>query len=266
MKMIIISALCAASLFGIKPTTENFNIKEVDKSLVKITPELYASKTEVTNYDYAKFLSFLSANKDEKALVMAGIDSMNWKFATSHSEPYAEYYHTHAAYFKYPVVNISYSGAELYCKWLTEEYNKNSKRKFQKVVFRLPSEAEWIMAAKGGNPEATYPWEGTSLKDKKGNNKSNFRRDSEIEMGELAYLKDDADVTAPVLSYAPNAFGLYNMSGNVAEMVSEKGKTKGGSWRDDVEYIAIDAPQNPEDNYAPSPTVGFRYFMEIIEN
>ena len=266
MKMIVLTVLCATSFFAFKTTSYKFNIKEIDKSVVKITSDLYASKTEVTNYEYAKFLSSLKENKDDKALAQARIDSMNWKLVTSTYEPYANNYHTHDAYLKYPVVNISYAAAELYCKWLTEEYNKTPSRKFQKVVFRLPSEMEWVMAAKGGNPKALYPWEGTSLKDKKGNNRSNFFRESKLEMGEPGHLTDDADVTAPALSYAPNGFGLYNMSGNVAEMVAEKGKTKGGSWFDDVEYIAIDSPQNPKTFYAPSPTVGFRYFMEIIEH
>lgn len=264
MKMIVLSVLLGTTIFGFKTISENFNVKEVDKSVVEITPNLYASKTEVSNFEYSKFLAVLKANKDEKALATAGIDSMNWKKSTSHYEPYVEYYHAHPSYQKYPVVNISHGGAELYCKWLTEEYNKNSKRKFQKVVFRLPTETEWVMAAKGGNSDAVYPWEGTDLKDKKENIRSNFRRDAKNYMGQPGKLVDNADVTAPVQSYVPNAFGLYNMSGNVAEMLAKSDQTKGGSWRDDVKYIAIDSQQNPADSHAPSASIGFRYFMEII--
>lgn len=71
--------------------------------------------------------------------------------------------------------------------------------------------------------------------------------------------------TAPVLTYHANPFGLFNMSGNVAEMLDQPGRTKGGSWASSGYYIRIDA----EDEYAgitePSPKIGFRYFVEVIE-
>ena len=70
--------------------------------------------------------------------------------------------------------------------------------------------------------------------------------------------------TAPVATYYPNDYGLFNMSGNVAEMLSEPGQTKGGSWRSSGYYIQIEV----EDEYAgwekPNPMIGFRYFMEVI--
>ena len=65
------------------------------------------------------------------------------------------------------------------------------------------------------------------------------------------------------LSDWPNDFGLYNMSGNVAEMLSEKGITKGRSWMSTKENIEINA-RNKYDGVA-LPFIGFRYFAEIIE-
>ena len=47
------------------------------------------------------------------------------------------------------------------------------------------------------------------------------------------------DVTAPVYSYWPNSFNLYNMIGNVSEMVLEKGISKGGSWRNILEECRV---------------------------
>ncbi|HNX08312.1 MAG TPA: SUMF1/EgtB/PvdO family nonheme iron enzyme, partial [Bacteroidales bacterium] len=68
--------------------------------------------------------------------------------------------------------------------------------------------------------------------------------------------------TAPVKSYLPNKFGLYNVCGNVAEMIAEKGKTRGGGWRDSGWDVRIDAVGN----YGKSATdIGFRYFMKVIE-
>ena len=52
---------------------------------------------------------------------------------------------------------------------------------------------------------------------------------------------DGAVFTAPVGAYWPNDLGIYNMSGNVAEMISEKGVTKGGSYKDKTDGLKIDA-------------------------
>jgi formylglycine-generating enzyme required for sulfatase activity len=49
------------------------------------------------------------------------------------------------------------------------------------------------------------------------------------------FLADGANITTPVLSHQKNWFGLYNTFGNVAEMISEKGISKGGGWRSGLE-------------------------------
>lgn len=147
-------------------------------------------------------------------------------------------------------MNITYDGAVLFCKWLTDEYNSSPKRKFKKIICRLPTEKEWMTAAKGGNNSANYSWEG--------NNKSlvngNYRRTNE---GRINYY------TVWVKTYKPNGFGLYNMCGNVAEMLYDKKIVKGGSWSDTIENLNIDA-QKPYDGTAMT-TVGFRYFIQVIE-
>jgi hypothetical protein len=52
------------------------------------------------------------------------------------------------------------------------------------------------------------------------------------------------------------------MIGNVAEMTSEKGKAKGGSWEDEPDNCTIQSVKTYE---KPSPAIGFRVFMEIIQ-
>ena len=239
------------------------DIKEINKSLAKINDRLYASKYEVSNNLYMTFLNSLKQSGNIDLLAIAQIDTLKWTDALSFNEPYVRYYHAHPAYHNYPVVNVSYEGAGLFCEWLTLQYNADPKRKFKKVFFRLPSEEEWMTAARAGDTSAIYSWEGKELRNKKGYMMSNFKRGEGDTMGVAGKLNDNADITAPVFSYWKNNFGLYNMSGNVAEMVNEKGIAKGGSWRDNPESLKIAATYTYDGK--AQPFVGFRYFTEIIE-
>ena len=105
---------------------------------------------------------------------------------------------------KRPVINVSWDDAQTYLGWLNQQTGKR---------YRLPTEAEWEYAARGGK-ESAYPW---------GNQAShafaNYGTDECCEG--LASGKDQWIYTSPVGSFAANPYGLHDTAGNVYEWVQD---------------------------------------------
>jgi formylglycine-generating enzyme required for sulfatase activity len=95
-----------------------------------------------------------------------------------------------------PVINVSWLDAKAFVTWLSQKTGKS---------YRLPTEAEWEYAARGGSNTAY--WWGRDV----GSRQANCR---ECNTG-------DVQKTAPVGSYKPNAFGLYDTAGNAAEWIED---------------------------------------------
>ena len=116
-----------------------------------------------------------------------------------------------------------------------------------------------MKAAKGKEGNRMYAT-GNSLKNKKGQPMANYRRTDLPDS--LRQLADYAQqYLAPIRAYWEHDFGIYNMNGNAAEMISEKGVTKGGSYKDIEKGLAIEA----KGSYQGTATdIGFRYFMRVM--
>lgn len=210
----------------------------------------YMSQTEITNIQYQEFLYDLKKKGDLENYKAAMIDTAKWNTAFSwEMSKYSDYYHKHSAYRDYPVVNITKEGAELYCKWLSKKYDSISGGEMS-LTFRLPTRKEWVYAAKGDLKVSPYGWGGPYLRNSKGMILANFTRigaenvhfNEDEQKYEIKFIQsngrvinttmgDGADVTAPAQSYYPNGYGLYNMNGNVSEMVSDEDVIVGGDWR-----------------------------------
>ncbi|MBT3209496.1 MAG: SUMF1/EgtB/PvdO family nonheme iron enzyme [Bacteroidetes bacterium] len=256
-----------------------FPLKKFEKPLVKISNKLYASKFETTNELYSIFLNDLKKQKLYDEYGIAKVDSSNWLNFSEEYAPYVKNYHSHQFFMQYPIVNISQSGAKLFCNWLTEKYNSAEKRKFKQVRFRLPTQNEWVIAARGNNKKAIFPWGTYSLRNSSGELMCNYfvigdeviHRD--FTTGEYLIIQKKfssnknelVDLAYPVRSFGSNSFGLFNMSGNVAEMLDEKGRTKGGCFYSTGFDVRIDAQDEFEEFEGSDYRIGFRYFMEIIK-
>jgi len=203
-------------------------------------------------------------------------------FEYSYNEPMHNDYFWHQAYGDYPVVGISWEQAKAFCQWRTLYKNSSQKSKGKEFVnsFRLPSEAEWEYAARGGLDGATFPWGGPYAKNDRGCFMANFKplRGN--------YAADQALYTVEADAYEPNDYNLYNMAGNVAEWTMSsyhsssyefsstinpnvndesynRKVVRGGSWKDVAYYLQVSSRDYEVDTIQRS-YIGFRTVQDYL--
>jgi len=203
-------------------------------------------------------------------------------FVYSYNEPMHNDYFSHPAYQDYPVVGVSWKQAVAFCNWRTHYKNSYQRSKNKPLVnnFRLPSEAEWEYAARGGIPSGVYPWGGPYLLNDRGCFLANFKP----LRGD--YAADQAVYTVEAKSYLPNDYNLFNMAGNVAEwtsssydssayeyvaslspnmsLQSESRKVvRGGSWKDVAYYLRVSSRDFEYQDTSRS-FIGFRTVQDYL--
>lgn len=153
---------------------------EIPKHTVTVH-DFYMDTCPVSN---AEFKKFTDANPEWKAdRIPSHLDNGNylkhWKLGVLTKEP------------DHPVVNVNWYAAVAYCRWAGK---------------RLPTEAEWEYAARGG-VDAIFPW-----------------GDQPVDGSRANFSGSGLGATSPVGKYPPNAYGLFDMAGNVWQFLADEWK------------------------------------------
>jgi formylglycine-generating enzyme required for sulfatase activity len=224
--------------------------------------EFLISRVTVTHDDYARFVRATGypppSIRSLPLVALGGRDAMFRELAAPYLWNGVD---PPAGQGNHPVVLVHYEDALAYCRWLSESLGR---------TVRLPTEAEWEKAARGGLELRRFPW------------------GDEIDPSHCNYLPDPmmkrTRGTRPAGAYAPNAYGLYDAAGNVWEWVADwyspeyygngeardpRGPSsgtmrivRGGSWLNDDTSMLRCAYRHkvPPDTYTYS--IGFRIVCE----
>jgi formylglycine-generating enzyme required for sulfatase activity len=237
----------------------------------------------------ATITRLLREPKDLKtnAIICVYPDTAVWgrDFEYSFNDPLLYGYFSMPGYAEYPVVGVTWEQAHAFCHWRTHLLRTQGKQIAHQ--YRLPTEAEWEYAARGGRRAAMYPWGDKYARDSKGCFLANFKpyRGS--------YHDDTGTATMAVRQFKPNDFGLYDMAGNVAEWtassysstsntsvhdlnpefpyvarkddpeVLKRKVVKGGSWKD-VSYYLQCGVRTYEYQFEARSYIGFRCVRSAI--
>lgn len=249
--------------------------------------------TRDLKYRYKWFDAYAASknpDKDRSEFVIEEVvpvypDTLVWlkDFEYSFNNHMFSNYFWHPDYSDHPVVGVTWEQAKAYCNFKTYAYNQNFEKEGTPVfpAFRLPTEAEWEFAARGGDSEKVYPWEGTELLDKSGNFIANFKSEDGYGGDEDVYTSE----VGPKKKYhAQN--NLFHMAGNVAEWTNStynpdsyefisplnpnyfdkenpRRVIRGGSWKDIAYFLRANVRDFELKDSARS-YIGFRTVIDLL--
>jgi sulfatase modifying factor 1 len=268
------------------PENRIFGKKELDPRKMVYHSETFDLKRAAQKVNEGKARSEFIVKKD----IPIYPDTLVWvrDFSYSYNEPMTKRYFSHPAFGNYPVVGVNWNQASAFCEWRTQYLNSflDKTKRANESPFRLPTEAEWEYAARGGRSQSMFPWGNYYLRNKKGCLLANFKP------GRGNYPEDGAFYTARADAYWPNDFGLYCMAGNVAEWTSsvyyegaynfqhdmnpdirynakdsdpprmKRKVIRGGSWKD-VGYFLQTSTRTYEYQDTAKSYIGFRCVIDL---
>ncbi len=243
----------------------------------------------ITNLEYKAFLADLLARNRNEDYLACEVHTENW---TKHGcNKLANEYFQEKTYNDFPVVNISYEAAKLFCKWLEEEtgdYIRQNNLKLKPLRIRLPYDEEWVFSAREGYAKIAFEKGYNTIYDESAglvnraftNRVELVKKHAERVDTLYAYYatnrygwqeKDMTGFFATGLSYydcvpadtiLAERMKVLGKFGHVSEMVPQKNNNKlwlsGLSWKNKEEYQKLE--QEFKSN-ASSPFVGFRIIV-----
>ena len=270
----------------LSPEDRVFGKKEIDPSKLIYHSETFNLKEAAKRENAGKARSQFIEKSDQPIYP----DTLCWirDFSYSYNEPMTQRYFSHPAFGNYPVVGVNWKQANAFCEWRTHYLNSflDSKKRAQESSFRLPTEAQWEYAARGGRSQSMFPWGNYYLRNRKGCLLANFKP------GRGNYPEDGGFYTVRADAYWPNDFGLYCMAGNVAEWTSsiyyegsynfqhdmnpdvrwnaknsdpplmKRKVIRGGSWKD-VGYYLETSTRTYEYQDSTKSYIGFRTVIDL---
>lgn len=210
--------------------------------------DFWMGKFEVTNAQFAEFLSDWG-NRVE--------GNENWYEMDKYSLIYArddENFIPRKGFENHPVTNVSWYGAVAYTKWLSGQTNLN---------YRLPTEAEWEYAARGGQKSHGYIYSGSNSPEKVA-----WFSDYAANSGTGWGFKNDKG-THPVGQKLPNELEIFDMSGNVKEWCLDHYENflEGGTNPEGPQYGSLRVQRGGSwDNNAPECRVSARSYEQHVSN
>lgn len=265
---------------------ENRYIYDIDEQQGSYHGVVYDINGEERNLEDGNRSAFIMKDR-----VLVYPDTLCWiqNFTYSYNEPASRMYFWHPGYDTYPCVGISWKQATAFCIWRSNLLNNYLRKEGQPLAmdYRLPTEAEWEYASRGGLEQGIYPWGGYYTRNNRGCFVANFKP------LRGRYTDDGSAQTSQVASYAPNEYGLYDMAGNVSEwtssafdesayvythdmnpdykynalpddpVVMKRKVLRGGSWKDIAYYLQC-GTRSYEYQDSSSCYIGFRCVRDYI--
>lgn len=189
---------------------------------------------------------------------------------------------------QHPVVSVSREEAEQFCRWLTEKDRADERLK-PSQMYRLPTDYEWSVMVGLDERRDVSPATRDLLKPRRygwgpewppENDTANFADENAMTTSNrriVGYL-DEFPATAPVGSFEPNEFGIYDLYGNAQEWVSDAyssqpdaqatGLLRGGSWQSYQKNTLYLGSRNPQPANAVNTSYGFRVVLakNLLDN